>query len=90
MPDPILPEGMPSSTPLTEVSPEAVDELFSRDPLKLSNADIEKLVLHFRAERHQWQRLEAEGKTRSKPRGKKATTSAPMTAGDVDDILGSL
>lgn len=64
----ILPEGPPASTPLSEISEEALDELFARDPLKLSSQDISQIVNYYRSQRHKWAQLEAEGKTRKKPR----------------------
>lgn len=62
----VLPEGLPKSTPLSEVPAETIDELFARDPLKLSTQDISVLVNYFRSQRHKWAQLEAEGKTRKK------------------------
>ena len=52
--------------PLTEASPQSLDELFSRDPLELSNQDIAVIVAKFRALREQWLVDEAQGKTKGR------------------------
>jgi hypothetical protein len=41
-------------TPLTEASPESIDELFSRDPLDLNDQEIDKIVAQFQAKRVLW------------------------------------
>jgi hypothetical protein len=42
-------------TALSEASPQSLDELFSRDPLKLSDADITVIVVELRRQREKWE-----------------------------------
>lgn len=90
MSDPVLPQGLPASTPLSEIPPDALEELFARDPLKLSDADVLTLIQHFRNERHNWARLEAEGKTRKKAKGKAGAKGSADASINMDEILNSL
>lgn len=53
---PIIP-----ASPLAEVDPASLNELFSRDPLKLSDQDIDKMVEIYRAQRLRWKQEEATG-----------------------------
>lgn len=57
----------PSSamSPLAEASPESLDELFSRDPLKLQDQDIEAIVKALREQRTRWRAAELAGATRA-------------------------
>lgn len=59
------------NSPLHSASPESLDELFSRDPLELSNQDLDKIVAHLRAQRNQWAADEAAGATKGRKAGKK-------------------
>jgi hypothetical protein len=64
-----------SDSPLAGVNPASLDELFSRDPLGLSDQDIEQIVVELRAQRERFNAAEATGKrpTTAKP----AKTAAP-------------
>jgi hypothetical protein len=55
-------------SPLAEASPTSLDELFSLDPLQLTDENIDRIVLELRAQRDRWQQTEKKG------RGKKAET----------------
>lgn len=44
---------------LAEVRANSLDELFSRDPLSLSDADLDKMIAIYREKREVWARSEA-------------------------------
>ena len=50
--------------------PTTLDELFSRDPKKLSDEDIEKIVAEFRRKRVDW--LVSDSQEKKRPRAAKA------------------
>jgi len=50
-----------SDDPLAGVNPESLDELFSRDPRQLGEADITKIVEALRKQRKAWKVAEAQG-----------------------------
>jgi len=37
---------------MTDEAPTDINELFSRDPLKLSDSDIDRIIMEFRKRRH--------------------------------------
>lgn len=47
---------------LAKISPASLDELFSRDPLQLSDQDIDTIVGKLREQRLDWAAKEAQGK----------------------------
>ena len=55
---------MSEPSPLAEAAPESLDELFSRDPLKLQTQDLQKIIDVLRAARERWRGLEMTGATR--------------------------
>lgn len=71
-------------SPLAEANPASLDELFSRDPLSLSNNDIARGVEALRAQRANWKIAEAQGKTKA-PKAKKAKPDS-AEVGSLDDI----
>lgn len=73
------------TSPLTEASKTSLNELFQRDPLKLTKDDIKTICQTLRTQRHQWM-LEEKTKT---PRGAKKKT-APLTDSQMDDLLADL
>lgn len=56
---------MTTTSPLQEANPSSLDELFSRDPLKLQQQDIRTIVEQLRAKRKEWLTAEAAGKKRA-------------------------
>lgn len=48
-------------SPLSEASPTSLQELFDRDPLSLSDSDIDTIVLELRTQRERWQQAEKKG-----------------------------
>jgi len=59
---------------LTQVNPQSLDELFSRDPLDLADAEVDQVVGVLREARKTWVTAEASGTTRS------ASAKAPKLA----------
>lgn len=60
------------NSPLHEATPDSLDELFSRDPLELSDQDLDSIVAHLRAQRNQWHAEEAAGAKKASKKGKAA------------------
>lgn len=58
------------TNPLLEADPTSISELFSTDPLKLTNKDIDQIVERLRADRVLWEKAENE---KPKGQGKKKT-----------------
>lgn len=56
--------------PLLEAPATSLDELFSRDPLDLSDQDLSVIVVELRRQRVRWKQAEAEGKTARAPKAK--------------------
>ena len=76
---------MPDENPLTEVDPLSISELFARDPLDLTQTDLEKMVEYYRINRAKWATEESSAvKEGRRARPKKAK----VTLGDVklDDL----
>lgn len=61
-----LPTGPVPNPILSEISEDGLEELFRRDPLLLTSKDLTSIIDYFRAERHRFQQMEAEGKFRKK------------------------
>ena len=51
----------PTTSQLAEASQEALGELFARDPLQLSEQNIDTIVFSLRKERERWAKDEASG-----------------------------
>lgn len=63
MTDPI-----PQGSPLDGPTISSLDELFSRDPLELSDQDIDTIVARLRAQRAQFALSEKDPKAHKKPK----------------------
>jgi hypothetical protein len=68
----------PPPSPLTEASPNSLQELFDADPLQLNDDDISRIVQELRAQRERWLQGEAAGK------GKR--TKAQTVTVSLDDL----
>lgn len=83
-------ESTPTSSPLAEAVPESLDELFSRNPLDLSEADLDKIIAKYRADRGRFAQADLEGKrvpaTRAKPLAKPKRVMAAGEAIDLSEI----
>jgi len=72
-----------TETPLAEAKPDSIEELFRRDPLKMTDADVDAVILAMREKRATWAKAEAEGKTRGR---KPAAPKGPeLDLSDLDD-----
>ena len=82
----VPPEG---NSPLAEVSPISLDDLFSRDPLELTDQDIGAIVKELRRQRVNWLQAEASGaKSAKKPKAAGKTQVAPGKS--TEDLLKDL
>jgi len=70
-------------SPVKDISPNSLDELFSRDPLELADADIDKIVAVLRERRNNWLIAEEAPKTKRAPAKK-------LTQDEVNDLLKDL
>lgn len=75
------PDQPESQNPITELSPNSLTELFSRDPNDWNDQDLEKIVSALRADRARHQKAEAEGKVKGQKRPGKAP--APTSLADL-------
>lgn len=75
-----------SESPLEGVESQTLDELMSRDPLDLGQADLEKIVSILREQRKRWLvEAQAPKAPKAKATGKKAATAA-----DIADLMKDL
>lgn len=79
------------SSPLAEVSPTSLEDLFNKDPLELTEQDIEATVLYLRKARETFLKEEAaapkKGDITRKPAAKatpKVALDKALTADDLD------
>lgn len=72
-----------ASAPLVTANPKSLDELFSLDPMDLSDSNIDTVVLELRRMRHAFVQAEASGK--KPPRAAKGR-AAPSDL-KLDDLL---
>lgn len=56
-----------NESPLSEASAESLQELFDRDPLTLTDHNIERIVAELRAQRDRWQIAERKGRAKAQP-----------------------
>lgn len=75
--------------PLTEASSTSLEELFSRDPLGLSDQDLDVIVAKLREERMRWQLAEAAG-AKVAPKATTQARLAKKVGGAVPSILADL
>ena len=61
-----LPSGPVPDPILAQVTEDGLEELFRKDPLLITQKDLSSIIDYFRAERHRFQQMEAEGKFRKK------------------------
>lgn len=57
-----------NTSPLAEANPDSLQELFDRDPLELTDADVERIVTELRDQRSRWVKAEAKGKKQAAPK----------------------
>jgi len=74
-------------SPLSEADPASLDELFARDPLELTNDDLESIASELRDHRGLWGIADEEAKNKKKgtPRGpSKAVPEGGISLDDLD------
>jgi hypothetical protein len=57
-----------NTSPLAEADASSLQELFDKDPLLLTDSDIEKIVTELRAQRGRWVLAEKKGKKKEAPK----------------------
>ena len=67
---------MTEPSPLAEASITSLDELFSRDPLSLSQQDLAAIVVELRRQRQRY--IEAEAAGKRAPRAEKVKPQAEL------------
>lgn len=67
-----------TDSPLAEAEPNSLQELFDKDPLNLTDPDIERIVTELRAQRDRWVKTEA------KTGHKKKAAPANISLADLD------
>lgn len=74
-------------SPLTAADPKSIDDLFSEDPLNLTDEDLDKMVAYYRENRDKWAKEEsaaaAEGRRRRPKEYKPAPNKGKLSLGDL-------
>lgn len=78
---------LPISDVLGEASPDSLQHLFSLDPLKWTDEDVEKIAKELWAKQELWAKTDAE--QQKKPKGSR-TTKIAATPEALADIMSSL
>lgn len=75
-----------SDSPLQEAAPDSLEDIFNKDPLKLTEQDIDATIAYFRNARGTFLKNEAEGKvTRTTKKAAPKTSLDPkLTLDDLD------
>lgn len=79
-------QGQALAGPLDAVNHQTLDELFSRDPMSLADADLETIVLNLRRMRSAWAVQEAEAQAKPKRQAKVKATPAELA--EIEKQLG--
>ena len=74
---------MSETSPVKDIEPNSLNELFSRDPLELADQDIDRIVEVLRERRNNWLLTEESPKPKRAPAKK-------LTQAEVDDLLKDL
>ena len=80
--------GVESNSPLSEAKIESLDELFSRDPLGLTDTDVTKIVTELRRQRANWLVAEASGAKRAKSQSGKVAVEPSKSTEDLMKDIG--
>lgn len=82
-------------SPLAEAEAYSLEELFSRDPLEMTEEDLRKIVTEMRARRHLWHTVEMEAAAKGtrpntrkipKPKATKEEVKAALASLDIDSL----
>lgn len=74
----------PVVSPLATVDPASVTELFSRDPLDMTNADIDAIIEHMRRERSTWETKQAQAEAKKQAKLNPQPAGTKITLADLD------
>lgn len=70
--------------------PNSISEIFAKDPKELTDAEVDRMIVHFREKRLLWATEETSAKTegrRARSPGKaKAASKTPAASGDIADL----
>lgn len=84
-------DSSPSSNPLEEAKPESLNILFARDPEKLADQDISRIIEALRDNRKRWR---AEEMAKSEPKKRAAKITKPTDLGQppasLEDIFAKM
>ena len=69
-------------SPLTEVKPESLQELFNKPPLRLTDAEVDKIVAKLQEDRQKFLTMEAAPK--AAPKAKKVAADLNLKIEDLD------
>ncbi len=84
MTQPTEPQNEAMKSPLEGIKHQTLDELFSRDPLTLSDSDLTEIVKNLRAQREKWAVEEQQTQTKSRPK------KSPPTQQELQDLANTL
>lgn len=71
---------------LAEANPNALSELFARNPETLSDDELSAIITELRSQRARWAKAEAEGKVGVGSRSKKVETKSTSTSLSLSDL----
>lgn len=72
-----------TTSPLLEVKPDSLEDIFSKDPRTLEEKDLERIVAALRSQREKWNQAEAAGKKTLRQAKPKTTATATLTLEDL-------
>jgi len=73
-----------TTSPLSEVDPASLNELFARDPMDLTNQDLDKIIAALRAQRLKWKQDEASGGAKKAAKIANAAETKKISVDDLD------
>lgn len=79
---------MPEESPLSEANPRSLDDLYSADPLSLTDDDVDKITNDLRQKRSLWEKEDAAAQAQGRARRPKEYKSAPPKGQLSLDALG--
>ena len=68
---------MPEKSPLSKADPKYLDDLYTADPLTLTDDDVDKITADLRQKRSLWATEEAEAQSQGRRRKPKAYKAPP-------------
>lgn len=83
------PDSVAEGSPLAGLISQTLDELMSRDPLSLAEADLEKIVQVLREQRKRWL-VESQIKPVARPAPKTPPSKRAASAADVAELMKDL